>query len=134
MTRMRAKEIRYALDFFETIFPTHRKVVERLSRVLKDVQDALGTLNDFVAHRQLAGDSALTAPPGNRRARAFVAGIIVGHEDEAASAVMKGAVKSVAKQRFHMEPDSALVTAAEAGREVGAAMRRSDSRVGRTRW
>ena len=40
-------------------------------------------------------------------------------------------IKAVDK-RFHMEPNSALVTAAEAGREVGAAMRRSDSRVGRT--
>jgi hypothetical protein len=36
-------------------------------------------------------------------------------------------IKAVDK-RFHMEPDSALATAAEAGREVGAAMaRRSNS-------
>ena len=41
-------------------------------------------------------------------------------------------IKAVDK-RFHMEPDSALATAAEAGREVGAAMaRRSNSRMGRT--
>ena len=41
-------------------------------------------------------------------------------------------IKAVDK-RFHMEPDSALATAAEAGREVGAAMaRRSNSRIGRT--
>jgi hypothetical protein len=37
-------------------------------------------------------------------------------------------------RRFHMEPDSALAAAAEAGREVGAAMagRRSDSRTRKT--
>ena len=40
-------------------------------------------------------------------------------------------IKAVDK-RFHMEPDSALATAAEAGREVGAAMARQDSRMGRT--
>ena len=34
--------------------------------------------------------------------------------------------------RFHMEPDLALATAAEAGREVGAAMARQNSRMGRT--
>ena len=40
-------------------------------------------------------------------------------------------IKAVDK-RFHMEPDSALATAAEAGREVGAAMARQNSRMGRT--
>jgi hypothetical protein len=41
-------------------------------------------------------------------------------------------IKAVDK-RFHMEPDSALATAAEAGREVAAAIaRRSNPRMGRT--
>jgi hypothetical protein len=32
-------------------------------------------------------------------------------------------------RRYHMEPDTALATAAEAGREVGAAMARRSTRV-----
>ena len=40
-------------------------------------------------------------------------------------------IKAVDDQ-FHMEANSALATAAEAGREVGAAMARQNSRMGRT--
>ena len=97
--RIRVKKIRYALGFFETVFSDRRKAITRLSKVLEEIQDALGALNDFGAHRQLAADSALTAPPTNRRARAFVAGIVVGREDEEATAVMKDAIKAVGKLR-----------------------------------
>jgi inorganic triphosphatase YgiF len=91
--RIRVKKIRYALDFFESVFPDRPKAVARLSKVLEEIQDALGALNDFVAHRRLAADSALVGARPNGRAGAFVAGVVVGHEDEDANAVMKNAVK-----------------------------------------
>ena len=96
--RIRVKKIRYTLDFFATVLPV-RKVVTRLSKVLEKIQDALGALNDFVAHRRLAANSALTGPHANGRARAFVAGVVVGHEDEAAEAAMKNAVKCIRRLR-----------------------------------
>src|ERR1700760_1787963 len=89
--RIRVKKIRYALDFFETILPNGRKATRRMANALKQVQDGLGALNDFAAHRKLAADSALTGAQSNRRARAFVAGVRVGHEDESAKKVMKDA-------------------------------------------
>jgi triphosphatase len=95
--RIRAKKIRYALDFFGTVFPSQRKAIVRLARALKQIQEALGALNDFAAHRRLATESALTAPRANRRARAFVDGIVVGQEEEAANALMKEALQGVAK-------------------------------------
>jgi CHAD domain-containing protein len=70
--RIRVKKIDMR-DFFETILPNGRKATRRMANALKQVQDGLGALNDFAAHRKLAADSALTGAQSNRRARAFVA-------------------------------------------------------------
>ena len=64
---------------------------------MKKIQSALGALNDFVAHRQMAADAALHAPPQNRRARAFASGVVVGREDEATKPLMKKANREVGK-------------------------------------
>jgi hypothetical protein len=50
--------------------------LERLSDQLKKSQDALGALNDFIAHREMAADAALHAPRKDRRARAFASGLL----------------------------------------------------------
>jgi inorganic triphosphatase YgiF len=93
--RIKVKKIRYAVDFFEGLFPAKReqRKLARLSMHLKKIQDALGSLNDFVAHRQMAISSALQAPRKDRRARAFASGVVVGREDQAARPLMKIAVK-----------------------------------------
>jgi triphosphatase len=72
-----------------------RKKLARLSARLKELQDALGSLNDFIAHRKMATDVALSAPPHHRRARALASGIMIGQEHEAAKALMK-----MARQEF----------------------------------
>ncbi|WP_027578645.1 CYTH and CHAD domain-containing protein [Bradyrhizobium sp. Ai1a-2] len=93
--RIRIKKIRYAVDFFEELFPAkrERRRLKRLSSHLKKIQDALGALNDFVAHRKMAVASALHAPRKNRRARALAAGVVVGREDKAVKPLMKIALK-----------------------------------------
>ncbi|MCA1455645.1 CHAD domain-containing protein [Bradyrhizobium sp. BRP22] len=93
--RIRIKKIRYAVDFFEGLFPARRerKRLARLSRHLKNIQDALGALNDFVAHRKMALAAALQAPRENRRARALAAGVMVGREDKSVRPLMKTALK-----------------------------------------
>ncbi|MGX9425713.1 MULTISPECIES: CYTH and CHAD domain-containing protein [Bradyrhizobium] len=93
--RIRIKKIRYAVDFFESLFPAkrERKRLKRLSSHLKKIQDALGALNDFVAHRKMALAAALQAPRENRRARALAAGVVVGREDKAVRPLMKTALK-----------------------------------------
>jgi hypothetical protein len=62
---------------------------------LKKIQDALGSLNDFVAHRKMAIDAALKAPRKNGRARAFASGVVLGREDQAVKPLMKIAAKEV---------------------------------------
>jgi CHAD domain-containing protein len=95
--RIRTKKIRYAVEFFESLFSgkRDRKQIARLSRHLKKIQDALGSLNDLIAHQKLAADVALKAPPQNRRARAFVSGVVLGREAEAVKPLMKVAIKEV---------------------------------------
>jgi CHAD domain-containing protein len=99
--RIAVKKIRYAVEFFESLFPGKRKrrQIGRLSKHLKEIQDALGSLNDFIAHRKLAADVALKAPVQNRRARAFVSGVVLGREEEAAKPLMKIAIREVRKLR-----------------------------------
>ncbi|WOH67788.1 CHAD domain-containing protein [Bradyrhizobium sp. BWA-3-5] len=99
--RIKAKKIRYAVEFFESLFPGKReqKELTRLSRHLKKIQSSLGSLNDFVADSKLAADAALNAPPRDRRARAFASGFIAGHEAEQARPLMKAASKEVSALR-----------------------------------
>jgi inorganic triphosphatase YgiF len=95
--RIRMKKLRYAAEFFESLFGGKRqqKALARLSRHAKKIQDALGSLNDFIADRKMAADAALHAPRKDRRARAFASGIIVGREDEQARPLMKAAAKEL---------------------------------------
>jgi len=99
--RIGIKKIRYAVEFFESLFPgkRDRKQIARLSKHLKKIQDALGSLNDFIAHQKLAADVALKARAQNRRARAFVSGVVLGREVEAVKPLMKIAIKEVRELR-----------------------------------
>ncbi|WP_314949303.1 CHAD domain-containing protein [Bradyrhizobium cosmicum] len=98
--RIRIKKIRYAAEFFKSLY-SHRdqKELADLSDRLKQIQSALGSLNDFMAHRELATEAALTAPPSNRRAQAFASGFIVGQEREAADGLIKDAAKQLHRLR-----------------------------------
>lgn len=95
--RIRVKKIRYAVEFFETLFPSKRekKQLARLSGHLKKLQDALGALNDFVAHREMVVDAVLKASRQHRRTLAFAFGVVLGREDQAVRPLMKVAAKEV---------------------------------------
>ncbi|MDN5004281.1 CHAD domain-containing protein [Bradyrhizobium sp. GCM10027634] len=98
--RIRIKKIRYAVDFFESLYRDRdQSTLASLSDRLKRIQSALGSLNDFMAHRTLATEAALSAPPANRRAQAFVSGFIVGRERKAAHGLMQDAEKEL--HRLH---------------------------------
>lgn len=105
--RIRMKKLRYAAQFFESLFRSkrERKALARLSKHAKKIQDALGSLNDFIADRKMAAEAALHAPPQDRRARAFASGIIVGREDQQTRPLMKAAAKDCV--RFAVFPDLA---------------------------
>lgn len=58
--RIRAKRLRYATEFFAYTFPGEARAKRRLDSLsaLKDLQDALGGLNDLATHRTLIADAA----------------------------------------------------------------------------
>ncbi|MGL3110573.1 CHAD domain-containing protein [Bradyrhizobium sp. BR 1432] len=99
--RIRIKKVRYAARFFESLFNSRgqRKRLAQLEKHSKRLQDALGAVNDYLAHREMALDAALNAPPHNRRARAFASGVLVGREDQAARPLLRAARKRVSRLR-----------------------------------
>jgi triphosphatase len=101
--RIRIKKIRYAVDFFRSLHPaTEQGTLDDLSGKLKKGQHALGALNDFVAHRDMATDAALSAPRKDRRARAFASGLLIGQETEASKELLKSASKAVRRLKPFM--------------------------------
>jgi inorganic triphosphatase YgiF len=97
--RIKTKKVRYALEFFDSLFTDKgdQKELARLSGRLKTLQDALGSLNDFAAHREMTAEAARQAPRAHRRARAFAAGVVLGKEEEATKPMMKAAAKAIVK-------------------------------------
>ena len=76
--RIAIKKLRYALNFFESLFGRNRSA-KRLSRYkdcLKNLQDNLGALNDIAVHQRLARDLA----GENGRKRALTVGVVAGRE------------------------------------------------------
>lgn len=104
--RIRVKKLRYAVDFFKSLYRDRdQNELTDFSDRLKQLQSALGSLNDFMAHRELATEAALTAPPANRRALAFTSGFVVGREREAAHGLLGNAAKELRRlQRLRVKP------------------------------
>jgi triphosphatase len=69
--RIRAKRLRYATEFFFSTFPGRQRAKRRTESLdaLKDLQDALGDLNDIVTHRDLIADDAPLAAIAHPRDR-----------------------------------------------------------------
>ena len=56
--RIRAKKLRYMIEFFGSVFPGHKdgKRREAALNSLKTLQDTLGSLNDIAARKALVSD------------------------------------------------------------------------------
>jgi inorganic triphosphatase YgiF len=100
--RIQGKKLRYASEFFASLFPG-RKAVRRRKAVLaklETMQDCLGDLNDIVAHEDLIAASVRPGGRVNRRRasgnRAFAAGLLAGREDARFDAVLTRASEACA--------------------------------------
>jgi CHAD domain-containing protein len=90
--RIAAKKLRYASDFFESVFDGKKEARrrERFVDGLKSLQDALGDLNDIRVHIDVTRDLA----EGNKASassRAFAAGRVSGREEARRAEVLKSA-------------------------------------------
>jgi inorganic triphosphatase YgiF len=83
--RIDAKKLRYATEFYETVFARRKQQKQRAAflSALKDMQDCLGELNDIFMHEKLATGMANARGSGSsRRSRElFAAGLLAGHEE-----------------------------------------------------
>lgn len=107
--RIQAKKLRYAAEFFETVFPGKKAARRRKDFLvaLRGMQDCLGDLNDIAVHENLMAEIAGSSKSGSAQRteapkRAYVAGLLSGHEDARLAAVLataKDACKDLAKTR-----------------------------------
>lgn len=92
--RLAIKKLRYAVDFFESLYP--KKQAKAYRKHLAGLQDGLGYLNDVAAAdtllRELAGAGGDQAPP----AWAYAGGLTVGWHCHAAIADRQSLVKDMA--------------------------------------
>jgi inorganic triphosphatase YgiF len=102
--RIQAKKLRYAAEFFATVFSGNKpsKLRKTFLSALEDMQDCLGDLNDIAVHENLTTDlaknSAANAQSKDGSRRAFAAGVLTGHEDARRDSVLVAA--SAAYERF----------------------------------
>jgi triphosphatase len=98
--RIQAKKLRYAAEFFETVFSGKKasKLRKAFLSALEEMQDCLGDLNDIAVHENLTANIATHSVPNtqakDRTRRAFAAGVLTGHEDARLNSVMAAAVAS----------------------------------------
>ncbi len=90
--RIALKKLRYAVGFFESLFPRRKRFAARL----KDLQGALGRLNDIQVHEKFARNTVR----GKRQLPrgAYALGVVTGKEQAAVKPCLAAAAK--AGERF----------------------------------
>ncbi len=82
--RIRAKQLRYATEFYKTLFSRKKQAKRRAAFLsdLKHLQDCLGELNDIAVHGKLTEGilQARATPAARPSRRKFAAGLLAGHE------------------------------------------------------
>jgi CHAD domain-containing protein len=100
--RIAAKKLRYAVEFFSSLFTkkSQKKRCEQMLSGLKDLQGALGSLNDIAVRERMAERIALAKGAGKAarrsRSRAFAAGMIVGSQETHVAGLLKQAEEAQA--------------------------------------
>jgi len=74
--RIQVKKLRYAMDFFATLFRHSKRPRRRFTRALQELQDTLGSLNDTVVQQQIASEIVQSGTSEARASRriAFAVG------------------------------------------------------------
>jgi CHAD domain-containing protein len=83
--RIQAKKLRYAAEFYGTVFAGKKQDKRRESflSALKHMQDCFGDLNDVTVHEKLTTGIAKASIERSARPsrRVFAAGLLTGHEE-----------------------------------------------------
>jgi len=95
--RIQAKKLRYAAEFFSSVFTSKRAGKRRgqFLAALERLQDGLGDLNDIAVHEQRIAAMGIRLKRSNPK-RAFAAGLLTGREDARIEAAMAAATQAYA--------------------------------------
>ena len=97
--RIQAKKLRYALEFFASLFASKRAVKRRKQflSALERLQDGLGDLNDIAVHEKRITAMAIRRQRSRSTlTRAFAAGLLTGREDARIESAMAAATEAYA--------------------------------------
>jgi triphosphatase len=92
--RIAVKKLRYACEFFTGLFDGGKEITrrKRFIKLLKALQQSLGTLNDIEVHKRLAGTTARPRRQSAKQAeKALAMGFIAGQEQQLAAACVAAA-------------------------------------------
>ena len=80
--RIQTKKLRYAVEFFATLFQNKRAAKRRkhFHSALERLQDGLGDLNDIAVHEKTIAALSVHHPRSDP-SRVFAAGLLTGRED-----------------------------------------------------
>lgn len=92
--RLAVKKLRYALDFFESLYK--KKQVKAYRKHLAGLQNGLGYLNDVATADTLVRELAGTGENQTSQTSVYAGGLIVGWHRHAAIAARQGLVKDMA--------------------------------------
>ncbi len=93
--RIAAKKLRYGSEFFASLFP-RANARRKFLKVLKELQDTLGRLNDLRIHDQIAADVLRAGAIGDGRCNptaAFAVGLVMGREGAESARLLEDACK-----------------------------------------
>jgi len=95
--RIQTKKLRYAAEFFATLFTTKRAVKRRKQflSALECLQDGLGDLNDISVHEKRIAEMGIRRQRTNP-SRVFAAGLLTGREDARMEAAMMATTEAYA--------------------------------------
>jgi CHAD domain-containing protein len=95
--RIAIKKLRYACEFFSSVFVGRKRDarLKRFSKMLENLQDALGKLNDIASHENVARQLVGSKKPGRRQLKTALAmGFIEGQEQIQAARCLTAARKA----------------------------------------
>jgi inorganic triphosphatase YgiF len=99
--RIRVKKLRYATDFFSSLYRKQAKRQRKFVGSLERFQDLLGELNDLTSAREMEARLVRQGQDGSASGteRAFAAGLITGHRAAWLKPLLKDTAKAYAKFR-----------------------------------
>jgi len=98
--RIAIKKLRYASEFFSSLFAGRKRDarLKRYGKMLEELQDALGTLNDIASHKRVARQLIRANKPVRRQLeKALAMGFIEGQEQIQAARCLNAAGKAAGR-------------------------------------